>query len=182
MVNHKDKIQKLLDKSECLVLVCSSACSYWSFIKFLFSIPLVLTSSAMCIINSISEDANKMKIPNIVVNAVSVLIVSLNNNIKSSEKAEQFKKLSQQFMMLTQEIDAFDDENVITAEKYNMLVLKYDNLINDCDFEDIPTRYKLAASKSFNANNRHTPIQLNGTINNHIEMVVKKPAIIMENI
>lgn len=182
MVNHKDKIQKLLDKSECLVLVCSSACSYWSFIKFLFSIPLVLTSSAMCIINSISEDANKMKIPNIVVNAVSVLIVSLNNNIKSSEKAEQFKKLSQQFMMLTQEIDAFDDENVITAEKYNMLVLKYDNLINDCDFEDIPTRYKLAASKSFNANNRHTPIQLNGTINNHIEMVTKKPTIVLENI
>jgi len=182
MTNHKDKLQKLLDKSECLVLVCSSACSYWSFIKFLFSIPLVLTSSAMCIINSISEDANKMKIPNIVVNAVSVLIVSLNNNIKSSEKAEQFKKLSQQFMMLTQEIDAFDDENVITAEKYNMLVLKYDNLINDCDFEDIPTRYKSAASKYFNANNRHTPIQLNGTINNHIEMVVKKPAIIMENI
>ncbi len=182
MVNHKDKLQKLLDKSECLVLVCSSACSYWSFIKFLFSIPLVLTSSAMCIINSISEDANKMKIPNIVVNAVSVLIVSMNNTIKSSEKAEQFKKLGQAFMMLTQEIDVFDDENVITAEKYNMLVLKYDNLINDCDFEDIPTRYKLAASKSFNANNRHTPIQLNGTINNHIEMVVKKPAIIMENI
>ncbi len=60
MTNHKDKLQKLLDKSECLVLVCSSACSYWSFIKFLFSIPLVLTSSAMCIINSISEDANQM--------------------------------------------------------------------------------------------------------------------------
>jgi len=106
----------------------------------------------------------------------------MNNTIKSSEKAEQFKKLGQAFMMLTQEIDVFDDENVITAEKYNMLVLKYDNLINDCDFEDIPTRYKLAASKSFNANNRHTPIQLNGTINNHIEMVTKKPTIILENI
>jgi len=181
MTNHKDKLQKLLDKSECLVLVCSSACNYWSFVKFLFSIPLVLTSSAMCIINSISEDANQMKIPNIIVNAVSVLIVSLNNSIKASEKAEQFKKLSQSFMTLTQEIDAFDDENVITADKYNMLILKYDNLINDCDFEEIPARYKLSASKSFNSNNRHTPIQLNGAMNNHIEMVVKKPAIIMEN-
>jgi len=182
MTNHKDKLQKLLDKSECLVLVCSSACNYWSFIKFLFSIPLVLTSSAMCIINSISEDAAIMKIPNIVVNAVSVLIVSLNNSIKASEKAEQFKKLGQSFMTLTQEIDAFDDENVITAEKYNMLLLKYDNLINDCDFEDIPTRYKLSASKAFNANNRHTPIQLNGTINNHIEMVVRKPTVILEGV
>jgi len=138
----------------------------------------------MCIINSISEDATKMKIPNIVVNAVSVLIVSLNNSIKASEKAEQFKKLGQSFMMLTQEIDAFDDENVITAEKYNMLLLKYDNLINDCDFEDIPTRYKLAASKSFYNNNRAVPIHLNGVIGNNDNYTnkVKKPAIIMENI
>jgi len=181
MVDKKDKLQKLLDKSECLVLLCSSACNYWSFIKFLFSIPLVLTSSAMCIINSISDDANAIKIPNIIVNAVSVLIVSLNNSIKASEKEEGFKKLSQQFLSLTQEIDAFDDENIITTDKYNMLVLKYDNLINDCSFEEIPTRYKLSASKSFNSNNRYTPIQLNGTINNHIELLPKKPAIIMEN-
>jgi len=82
---------------------------------------------------------------------------------------------------LTQEIDTFDDENIITTDKYNMLVLKYDNLINDCSFEEIPTRYKLSASKAFNSNNRYTPIQLNGTINNHIELLPKKPAIIMEN-
>lgn len=183
MTNHKDKLQKLLDKSECLVLVCSSACNYWSFVKFLFSIPLVLTSSAMCIINSISEDANAVKIPNIVVNAVSVLIVSLNNSIKASEKAEGFKKLSQQFMSLTQEIDAFDDENIITTDKYNMLVLKYDNLINDCSFEEIPTRYKMSASKAFYSNNRSVPIQLNGVIgNNNFEIPPKRPAIVMENI
>jgi hypothetical protein len=138
----------------------------------------------MCIINSISEDANAVKIPNIVVNAVSVLIVSLNNSIKASEKAEGFKKLSQQFMSLTQEIDAFDDENIITTDKYNMLVLKYDNLINDCAFEEIPTRYKLSVSKAFSANNRAVPIQLNGCSGNHNDYTnkVNKPAIIMENI
>ncbi len=171
---------KLLDKCECMTLLCTNASSYWSFVKFCFNIPLVLTSSTMCIINSISEDANAVKIPNIVVNAVSVLIMSLNNSIKPAEKFEIFKKLSQQFMILSQEIEGIDGD--IPKDKYDILMLKYDNLINDCDFEDIPTRYKLAASKSFNANNRHTPIQLNGTINNHIEMVVKKPAIIMENI
>lgn len=182
-MNYNIKLQKLLDKSECLVLLCSSACNYWSFIKFLFSIPLVLTSSAMCIINSISEDANAVKIPNIVVNAVSVLIVSLNNSIKASEKADNFKKLSQQFMTLTQEIDSFDDENIITKDKYEMLMIKYDNLVQDCSFEEIPTRYKLSASKAFYANNRAVPIQLNGVIgnNNATEMSIKKPAIIMEN-
>lgn len=178
------KLQKLLDKAECMVLLTSSACNYWSYVKFLFSIPLVLTSSAMCIINSISEDANAVKIPNIVVNAVSVLIVSLNNNIKAGEKCDAYRKLSQQFMNLSQEIETYDDENVITKEKYEILMIKYDNLINDCAFEDIPQKYKLSASKSFYANNRSVPIQLNGVIGNNNDYTIKvnKPAIIMEGV
>ena len=174
-----EKLQKLLDKAECMVLLTSSACNYWSYIKFLFSIPLVLTSSAMCIINSISEDANAVKIPNIVVNAVSVLIVSLNNNIKASEKCDAYRKLSQQFMNLSQEIEQYDDENLITKEKFEVLMIKYDNLINDCAFEDIPNRYKLLASRSFYSNNRAVPIQLNGCSGNDYE--IKKLPIIMEN-
>ena len=83
---------KLLDKCEAMTLLCTKAASYWSCIKFCFNIPLVLTSSTMCIINSISEDANAVKIPNIVVNAVSVLIMSLNNSIKPAEKFEIFKR------------------------------------------------------------------------------------------
>ena len=96
---------KLLDKCEAMTLLCTKACNHWNMVKFCFNIPLVLTSSAMCIINSISEDANKMKIPTIVVNAISVLIMSLNNSIKASEKFECFKRLSQQFMILSQEIE-----------------------------------------------------------------------------
>ena len=134
-----DKI-KLLDKCEALTLLCSKAVTYWSFIKFCFSIPLVITSSGMCIINSISTDANSVKIPNIVVNAISVLIISLNNNIKGGEKFESFKKLSQQFMILSQEIEAIDED--IRKEKVALLTLKYDNLIADCAFEDIPEKYK----------------------------------------
>lgn len=175
----KDKLQKLLDKAECMVLLTSSACNYWSYVKFLFSIPLVLTSSAMCIINSISEDANAVKIPNIVVNAVSVLIVSLNNNIKASEKCDAYRKLSQQFMNLSQEIEQYDDENIITKEKFEVLMIKYDNLINDCAFEDIPNKYKLSASRSFFSNNRAVPIQLNGCSGNNYEL--KKLPVIMEN-
>ena len=50
--------QKLLDKCEAMTLLCTKASTHWSFIKFCFNIPLVITSSPMCIINSISEDAN----------------------------------------------------------------------------------------------------------------------------
>jgi hypothetical protein len=152
------KSEKLLDKCESMTLLCTKASSHWSFIKFCFAIPLVLTSSTMCIINSISEDANSIKIPNIIVNAVSVLIMSLTNSIKASEKFEIFKKLSQQFMLLSQEIESYDGN--ITKENFSILSLKYDNLIQDCSFEEIPLKYKIEVAKCFNDANRYIPIQL----------------------
>lgn len=161
-------IEKLLDKCEAMTLLCTKASSHWSFIKFCFAIPLVLTSSTMCIINSISEDANSIKIPNIIVNAVSVLIMSLTNSIKASEKFEIFKKLSQQYMMLSQEIEACDAN--VSKETYNILTLKYDNLIQDCAFEEIPLKYKIQVATCFSNANRFIPIQLNGIIGNTVNI------------
>jgi hypothetical protein len=161
-------IEKLLDKCEAMTLLCTKASSHWSFVKFCFAIPLVLTSSTMCIINSISEDANSIKIPNIIVNAVSVLIMSLTNSIKASEKFEIFKKLSQQYMMLSQEIEACDAN--VSKEMYNILTLKYDNLIQDCAFEEIPVKYKIQVATCFSNANRFIPIQLNGIIGNTINV------------
>ena len=113
---------KLLDKCECLTLLCTKGSSYWSLVKFCFNIPMVITSSAMCIINSISEDANSVKIPNIVVNAISVLIMSITNSVKPAEKFDIFKRLQQQFMELSVEIEAIEDDD-ISQEQYNIFVL-----------------------------------------------------------
>ena len=106
-----ERIDKLLSKTEALVLLTNKASGYWSMVKFAFNIPLVLTSSAMCIINSISVDANEVKIPNIVVNAISVFIMSLNNSIKASEKCDLFRRLGQQFLLLSGQIE---NDNEIT--------------------------------------------------------------------
>lgn len=144
------------------MLLCSKGSGYWSMIKFGFNIPLVLTSSAMCIINSISEDANEVKIPNIVVNAISVLIISLNNSIKASEKCDLFRRLGQQFLLLAGQIEN-DDE--ITDNEFNLLALKYENLVNDILFEEIPNRYKMQVIESFK--DRHLPLQLNGCSGNN---------------
>jgi hypothetical protein len=90
--------------------------------------------------------------------------MSLTNSIKASEKFEIFKKLSQQFMLLSQEIEACD--GVVTKETFNILSLKYDNLIQDCSFEEIPLKYKTEVAKCFTDAERHIPIQLNGIIGN----------------
>ena len=168
MLSLEERIEKILSKTEAMVLLCSKANSYWSMVKFAFNIPLVLTSSAMCIINSVSDDANTVKIPNIVVNAISVLIMSLNNSIKASEKCDLFRRLSQQFLLLAGQIE---NDNEITDSDFQLIALKYENLINDCLFEEVPNRYKLQVAESFK--NRCVPLQLNGTIgnNNKVELV-----------
>ena len=169
MLTLQERIEKLLSKSEAMVLLCSKASGYWSMIKFAFNIPLVLTSSAMCIINSISEDANVVKVPNIVVNAISVLIISLNNSIKASEKCDLFRRLSQQFLLLAGQIE---NDNEITDSEFQLISLKYENLINDVLFEEIPTRYKLQVAERFK--NRVVPLQLNGTIGSNVKVEIVK--------
>ena len=158
----EERTEKLLSKTEAMVLLCSKASSYWSMIKFGFNIPLVLTSSEMCIINIINEDANEVKIPNIVVNAISVFIMSLNNSTKASEKCDLFRRLGQQFLLLSGQIE---NDNEITDNDFNIIVIKYENLVNDCLFEDIPHRYKIQVAESFK--DRYVPLQLNGTISNN---------------
>ena len=158
----EERIEKLLSKTEAMVLLCSKASSYWSLIKFGFNIPLVLTSSVMCIINSISEDANEVKIPNIVVNAISVLIMSLNHSIKASEKCDLFRRLGQQFLLLSGQIE---NDNEITDIDFNIIAIKYENLVNDVLFEDIPDRYKKQVAESFK--DRYIPLQLNGCSGNN---------------
>ena len=169
MLTLQERIEKLLSKSEAMVLLCSKASGYWLMIKFAFNIPLVLTSSAMCIINSISEDANEVKVPNIVVNAISVLIISLNNSIKASEKCDLFRRLSQQFLLLAGQIE---NDNEITDSEFQLISLKYENLINEVLFEEIPTRYKLQVPESFK--NKVVPLQLNGTIGNNVRVEIVK--------
>ena len=161
-------IEKLLDKCECMTLLCTRTATYWSYVKMGFNIPLVFTSSAMCIINSISTDANDIKIPNIIVNAVSVLIMSISNSIKASEKFEIFKKLSQQFMLLSQEIESLGDGDANINEQIKLINVKYENLIQDCAFEDIPQKHKTNVGKLFGEANRYLPIQLNGLFGNNI--------------
>lgn len=162
MLSLEDKIEKLLSKTEALVLLCSKAGGYWAFVKFCFAIPLVLTSSAMCVINSISDNAEDVKIPNICVNAVSVLIMSLNNSVKASEKCDLFRRLGQQLLLLTGKIE---NDNEIDDAEFKLLAMTYENLANDLQFEDVPDRYKKQVAESFK--DRYLPLQINGCSGNN---------------
>ena len=156
----EQRLIALLDKCEALSLLCSKATSHWSMIKFIFQIPLILTSSVMCILNSFEKDGeNNMKIPNVVVNGASVLLLSLQSNLKVPEKVELFKNLSNQFLLLAHDIEG-EDEEKIDREKINIFQEKYDALVQTCSFEDIPNSLKKQVIVLFQ--DRSLPLQLNG--------------------
>ena len=57
--------------------------------------------------------------------------------------------------------------------------MKYENLVNDVLFEDIPHRYKLQVDESFK--DRYVPLQLNGTIGNNTKRGSFKGDIVISN-
>jgi hypothetical protein len=81
-----------------------------------------------------------------------VLIISLNNSIKASEKADNFKKLSQTFLLLVNEID--DDEK----KDLHLYNIKYNNLINSIEFSDITERIKKQVNNYFDED--ELPLQI----------------------
>lgn len=158
-MDNKIRIQELLDKCEAMSILTNKATGYWSLIKTIFQIPLILTSSVMCILNSFDNGKGNMKIPNVVVNGVSVLLMAYQNQLKVAEKVELFKSLSNNFLQLAHQIEGLDmeklDRNII-----NNLIDKYDGYVMSCLFEDIPTRYKIEVRDIMEG--KALPLQLNG--------------------
>ena len=154
-----NRAEKLYDKCEAMSLLCGKANNHWSLVKFIFQIPLILTSSVMCILNSFDDGKGNLKIVNVVVNGVSVLLISYQSNLKVAEKCESFKNLSNQFLQLAHEIEGKPPEE-LDRNTLNILTEKYDALISTCLFEDIPKSIKIEVIKLFDG--KSLPLQLNG--------------------
>lgn len=154
-----DRKQKLIDRSECMSLLCIKSSYHWSFIKFILSIPVIFINSVLCILNSLDDKSMDLKLPNVIINGISVLIMSITTNLKSAEKTELFKNASNSFLLLTHEIESYEE---IDNEKINILQDKYDVIITNIPFEEIPQKIKLEIATNFKNLNKSIPTQING--------------------
>ena len=73
------------DKAYICNILCDVSFNYYSFIKTLINLPLILSSTIMTVLNSSDFDPMTMRIPNIILNASTSLILSLINNYKLPE-------------------------------------------------------------------------------------------------
>ena len=168
-----ERKNKLLDRCEAMSLLCIKASYHWSMIKFILSIPVILINSILCILNSLDDKSFDLKIPNVVINGISVLIMSITQNLKSAEKTEIFKSTSNSFLLLTHEIESYED---IDNEKINILQEKYDSIITSVPFEEIPNKIKLEIAVSFKNMGKAIPVQINGG------SIVARNDIVLQNV
>ena len=142
MNNSIEQLQNYRDKCFIYNILCERSSEYYSHLKSIVNIPLIISSSIMTILNSGSFDAESMKVPNIVINAMTVLLMSLINNFKVVEKCSNFKALTLKYQQLLHYIeDKLANDKNIDGENVREIVKLYDDLASQNEFS-IPNHIK----------------------------------------
>ena len=150
------------DKSYVMGVLCQKSFEYFNFIKSICNIPLIIISSAMAILNSSSFDGNEMKIPNVVINSLTAMIVGIINNFRINEKENNFKQLSCKFMKISHMIEDKLNNHLdsLTSSDISNQIKEYDNLIEQIDFTFPASIQKTV--KTLYKNKKQLPAILNG--------------------
>ena len=153
MINEKqlELLSSYKDKCFISAILCEQSTNYYSFIKNLINIPLIICNSVMVIINSIVIDDNTLKILNIILNSSTGIILGLISNFKIYEKINEFHtpyiKYNKLMNLIHSKITNNYDE--ITGDFINSVINDYDNITDNLNYcfpvkikKQIKTQYK----------------------------------------
>ena len=145
MKSHTKHLQEYRDKSYVSSILCQLSSEYYIRFKNIFTIPLIISSSIMTILNSSDISADNMKISNVVINGCTVLLVALMNNSKVVEKANTFRSIGNKFNKLTHFIEDKLTYNSLEEASYheimNGIIKEYDTLYEALEYP-FPERIK----------------------------------------
>jgi hypothetical protein len=91
----------------------------------------------MTIFNSSSFDSEKMKIPNICLNAITTLILSLISNFKIAPKQSNFRSVSIKFNKITHVIEnkLTNEIEKITPEYITSIISEFDIIQDSLEYQ-----------------------------------------------
>ena len=143
-------LKQYQEKSFVSSILAEEACNYFSFIKNIINIPLIICNSAMVCINSSITDQELLKILNIILNSSTGLILSLISNFKIYENIQQYHQLQIKYIKLSHLIDsklANDLENINTEFIQN-IIDDYDTITESQEFP-YPSRIRKKVKKEY---------------------------------
>ena len=134
--NQQEFLMSYKDKAFIMMLLCEQSYNEHVFIKNIINIPLILVNTAMTALNSIVANADDMKIPNILLNSTTGIILGLISNFKIYEKINEFHSSYIKYNKLMNSIHGkmtnnYDD---ITGDFINSIVNDYDNITDNLNY------------------------------------------------
>lgn len=138
------------DKTFIISILAEESCNFYSFIKSIISFPLIISSGIMTVMNSSELEPSVLKPVNIILNALTTLLISFISNYKIAEKCEVFKQMSNKMNKLSHLIDDIltNDFNNCDANDIRQIITDYDSL-NESMLFVYPNRIKKKVIKRF---------------------------------
>jgi hypothetical protein len=129
-------LQDYRDKSYVMNVLLTRSYERYAFIKQITNIPLIISSSAMAIINSSSFTGEEVKLPNIIINSLTALTISMIGNFQINQKEMLFQSLSSKFLKLTHQIEDDLTNNLDEIDKSDVkkYVDDYDALVESITY------------------------------------------------
>ena len=144
-------LQDYRDKSYVSNIMCELSCEFYTLIRQIINIPLILSSSVMTIINSWTFDENDLKISNIILNASTALLLSLSGNFRISEKIGSFRALGLKYNKLCHLIEDHLANSIDVIDCKDMtrqIIAEYDALNESLEFT-YPSHIKTKCKRKF---------------------------------
>lgn len=135
LYRNKRLLKQYKDKSFIMTILCSKSENFFNSINTFFTIILVVTQSTLAIGNSYHAQHfnHHFQLVNIVINFVTVLIISFNNQFKISQKMTEFKVKSQSYNKLTHNIELLLTNDTIEQIHVQNIISQYDILADNTD-------------------------------------------------
>lgn len=133
-------------------ILTSKASDFYGTLKSFVNIPIIVSSSALSIINSSFEPNDILKLINIIFNCFVAFMVSMISNFKITEKASNFRNISLKFQKLLHNVDDKLSETNPDIEDVRDISRQYDELLEQIDQipEFIKKRvYKMYVGKKY---------------------------------
>ena len=141
-------------------IICNESYNHYYNLKFFFEFPIIFINVIMTIINSTITDIYIIKNANIFLNVTTMLLVSLSNYFKITEKCEILKINRDKFIKLYNLIEKRKYTEDISVDFIDVVITNYDNIIENINFS-FP-QHILKRIRTDYAHKRTLPLFING--------------------
>lgn len=178
MIDLINTLKQYRDKSFVMSVLCQMTSDYYNRYKNIISVPLIVSSSIMTILNASDFDSNSMKYSNVVLNTATALVLSMSSAFKVVEKCSAFRSASIKMTKLTHQIeDKILYNESLDREDVRDIIMQYDAINESIEYA-FPESIKKKVIAIYKGN-RVMPNILNcetDMITKDVSIDVKKPA------